>query len=228
VDVDDDFVLNTGDSITGELVGSRGAGSRLFTAQNTATGDRLSIRSTTGDEFEIVGYDSAAGLWNDGSALAYDPSSEDWSFGTLPNVNGENVATQPWADANLVNVEDTEITEQDGGSVGYNTFVPVGTFGLDDTEQLYVTRATLTKNGFNAACVSGVNLTIAVSNGDTVQVLSGDGTTMYDDEEGSPLAEYTNTTGGHVSVAIGIDNGHYGVGFGDDTSAYAGFSVRKY
>jgi hypothetical protein len=98
VDVDDDFVLNTGDSITGELVGSRAGDSRLFTAQNTTTGDRLSIRSTTGDEFEIVGYNSSAGVWNDGSALSYDPSSEDWSFGALPDVNGDTIATRTWVD----------------------------------------------------------------------------------------------------------------------------------
>lgn len=115
-----------------------------------------------------------------------------------------------------------------GGSVGFDTFVPIGTFGLDSSETLKVTWATLTKNGFDAPCDSGVTLKIAVSNGDTVDVLAGDGLTIYDDETGSPLAEYTNSTGGHVNVAIGIDNGHFGTGVGDDTSAYAGFIVRKY
>jgi hypothetical protein len=226
--INDDFVENTGDKVTGELTGERSTSSRVFTASDSATGDKLSLRIDGSDNFQLVGYDSSDGAWDYASALEYNPGTEDWDFGTLPSVNGDLIATQTYSDANYVNEEDTEISQQDGGSVGYNTFVPVGTFGLDDGEQLYVTRATLTKNGFDTACESGVNLTIAVSNGDTVQVLSGDGTTLYDDENGDPISQYTNSTGGHVSVAIGIDNGHYGTGFGDDTSAYAGFNVRKY
>jgi hypothetical protein len=150
------------------------------------------------------------------------------AFADAGHLHDSRYYTQSQVDTNFVEEVDFISTNQDGGSVGYQTFVPVATFGLDDGEEIRITDATLTKNGLDQACESGVNLTLATSDGNQQQILSGDGTTLFDDESGSPLASHENTSGSHISLAIGIDNGHFGTGFGDDTTAYAGFRVRKY
>lgn len=100
VDVDDDFLLNTGDRLTGELVGERGSSSRVFTASSSNSGDKLSLRVSGSDSFQLVGYDSSDGAWDYNSALTYNPGTSKWSFGSLPSVNGNNVATQSWVDSN--------------------------------------------------------------------------------------------------------------------------------
>jgi len=47
-------------------------------------------------------------------------------------------------------------------------------------------------------------------------ILSGDGSTIYDDETGNPLDSWTNDTGAAITVAIGVDNGHWNAGSGAD------------
>lgn len=137
-------------------------------------------------------------------------------------------------DANGAQLEYEWHSKQEGGTVSGGNFVPLGTFGLDDGESIIVTQATLTRDGFMEPCVSGVNLVIADENDEAdpanaspVTVLSGDGSTHYDDETGAPLAQYTNNSGGHLTVAIGLDNGHYGGGYGDAVSAFGGYIARK-
>jgi hypothetical protein len=99
VNVDDDFLLNTGDRLTGELVGERSGSSRVFTAAHSSTGDKLSMRISSNDTFQFVGYDSSDGAWDYNSALSYDPGTSKWSFGSLPSVNGNKVATQTWVES---------------------------------------------------------------------------------------------------------------------------------
>jgi hypothetical protein len=45
-------------------------------------------------------------------------------------------------------------------------------------------------------------------------VIDGDGATVHDDQTGSPLASYTNSSGGALTTAIGIDNGQFNAGTG--------------
>lgn len=45
-------------------------------------------------------------------------------------------------------------------------------------------------------------------------VLSGDGATVYDDQTGDPLASWTNSTGGALTTAVGVDNGNFNTGSG--------------
>jgi hypothetical protein len=98
--VDDDFLLNTGDTMSGELTASRTAGSRLFTAENADSGDRLSVQSEGDGDFLLVGYDSSAGTWETGSALEYSPGNGVWTFKSNPSVSGDLIATQTWVNAN--------------------------------------------------------------------------------------------------------------------------------
>ena len=147
LDVDDDFVLNAGDTMSGELIGERAASSRIFTASDSTSGDKFSLRVDGDSSFELVGYDSSAGTWNYASSLSYDPGNESWEFGTLPAVSGDNVATQSWvnASASVPNADDADTLdgfhaselglsiEEDGTSlVGNST-------GIDFTGHLNVT-----------------------------------------------------------------------------------------
>jgi len=100
VDVDDDFLLNTGDRVTGELVSERSSSSRAFTATDSSSGDKLSLRISGNNTFQLVGYDSSDGAWDYNSSLSYNPGTSRWSFGSLPSVNGNNLATQSWVDSN--------------------------------------------------------------------------------------------------------------------------------
>lgn len=105
VDIDDDFLLNTGDRVTGELVSERPASSRAFTATDSSTGDKLSLRVGGSNTFQLVGYDSSDGAWDYNSSLSYDPGSAKWKFGSLPSVNGNNIATQTWVDSQSSSVD---------------------------------------------------------------------------------------------------------------------------
>jgi hypothetical protein len=158
VDVDDDFLLNTGDRVTGELEGERSSGSRVFTATDSSNGDKLSLRVGGSNTFQLVGYDSSDGAWDYNSALTYDPGTANWSFGSLPSVNGNNMATQSWVNssadvpnadhadnanyANSAGNSDTVGGLQPGEVEHYssenNISVEAGQFAIaDDTGSLY-------------------------------------------------------------------------------------------
>lgn len=121
-------------------------------------------------------------------------------------------------------------SKQEGGTITEGSIVPIGTFGLAAGETLTVTQAMLTEDGFTTPCASGIDLVIApegaVDSTDTTTILSGDGLTLYDDETGDPLASYTNGTTGHQTVIIGLDNGNYNAGVGNDQPAFGGYIAR--
>jgi hypothetical protein len=116
--------------------------------------------------------------------------------------------------------------KQEGGTVDEGSIVPLFTYGLADGETVYVDQAMLTKDGFTTPCVSGVDLVLVPDGSANTTILSGDGTTLYDDESGNPLVSYTNTTGSHQTIMIGIDNGAYNNGYGNAVSAFGGYTVR--
>lgn len=67
---------------------------------------------------------------------------------------------------------------------------------------------------------TGLDLVIATLDGTgnatkVADVITGDGATVYINEEGDPLASYTNTTGDAVDIAVFVDNGNFGAGSGD-------------
>lgn len=115
----------------------------------------------------------------------------------------------------------------DGGVVAAGNYVPLGTCQLADGETFYVQQASLTQDGFNTAAATGITLVVHTSDGTTTTVLNGDGSSVYNDQTGNPLASYSNSTGGTVSLTIGIDNGHFTTGNGSDKQAFAGYIAYK-
>ncbi len=120
VDVEDDFLLNTGDRVTGELVSERSASSRAFTATDSSSGDKFSIRVSGTNTFQLVGYDSSDGAWDYNSALSYDPGNARWSFGSLPSVNGNNMATQSWVESSA-DVPNADYADNSGSLGGVSS-----------------------------------------------------------------------------------------------------------
>ena len=101
---------------------------------------------------------------------------------------------------------------------------------LDDGETLEVTEAALIQSDGEPA-PSGVDLIIASldnAGGGTSQVdiLQGDGTFVKGGQEGSPLASYTNNSGGVQTVMIAIDNGHFNAGSGSSADMFARAGVQ--
>ena len=93
-----------------------------------------------------------------------------------------------------------------------------------------MTHSTFTEDGFTTAAASGIDLIIAPetasSEADTTKILTGDGSTLYDDEPGTPLASYQNTSGTDQTVVISIDNGHFNTGTGNTTQAFSSYTAR--
>ena len=56
-------------------------------------------------------------------------------------------------------------------------------------------------------------------------ILTGDGTVL-DDQTGDPLATWTNSTGGGLTTAIGVDNGNFNSGTGADQDVVLGYKGR--
>lgn len=116
------------------------------------------------------------------------------------------------------------------GAVDTGDAANIYTTHLADGETLEVTEAALLQSDGEAS-PSGLNLVIATldnaGNG-TLQttIISGDGSTVHDDETGSPLASYANTSGGGQTVMIAMDNGHFGTGSGSSADMFARAGVQ--
>jgi hypothetical protein len=153
-------------------------------------------------------------------------SDGDGKVDNAVNADRATTADQVWdADARY-----DYFSNHDLGTVPDGDFVPLLTIGLDDGDTLEVTQATLTQNGFDTAAPLGINLIIAVKE-DTASpkttILSGDGSTLFDDVTGDPIVSYQNTSGSHQTAVIALNNGDFGQsGVGSDQVAQGGFIAR--
>jgi len=108
----------------------------------------------------------------------------------------------------------TEVAQQmEGAETGAVAAGDQGVLIVDhlaDGEKVRVQKAVLTTATVEAV-TSGVNLELVTfdnAGGYTVRetLISGDGSTVHDNETGSPLASYTNGTGSGQSVGVLVDN----------------------
>jgi hypothetical protein len=123
-------------------------------------------------------------------------------------------------------VTNETIVADDSGSVAAGNFGTVYLTEVLDGGTIEVTQAYLTLADGQPA-PSGCDLTIATLAGDgtgtsQTTLISGDGSTVYDDETGEPLGSYANTTGAAQTVAIGVDNGNFNAGSGSSQDIAAG------
>lgn len=181
--------------------------------------------------------------------LQYNPTSNAFEYAAPIDMGGENVSNVGAIDtasltANTSITDAAGVTHSgeladidDVGSGGNSdTAFPFNETGevnqgdagivistrLNDTESIEVTQIGIGLLG-KGSPPSGLNVILisldSTWNGtEQATVISGDGTSK-NDVTGSPIASYTNTTGGAQDVAIVVDNGQYsaaGTGSGEN------------
>lgn len=115
-------------------------------------------------------------------------------------------------DTATVDYEHTETFEgRESGNVSDTNQGVLVIDHLADGETVEVYKAVLL-NADGTAVATGVDLelvTLDNSGGFTSQttLISGDGSTVFDDETGSPLGSYSNSSGGGQTIAVLVDNG---------------------
>lgn len=95
---------------------------------------------------------------------------------------------------------------------------------VENGNELYVTQAALV-TGDGQAAPTDLDLIIATldnAGGGTEQatVVDSDGSTVFDDETGDPLANHQNSSGSAQTVGLLVDNGEFGAGSGSDQDHY--------
>jgi len=99
---------------------------------------------------------------------------------------------------------------QDGGSIASGEVGIVSEDGLGDGEGIDIYKCGLTTTD-GGAVASGVNMVVATLPGDgtyTQQgvLISGDGSTVFNEITGSPVVGYTNSSGSEQTVAVLVEN----------------------
>ncbi len=123
-------------------------------------------------------------------------------------------------------VTNETVVADESGSVSAGNLGTVFVTSVPDGSSIEFTQGYLALADGQAA-PSGVDLILATLAGDgtgtsQTTLISGDGSTVFDDETGSPLGSYSNTSGAAVTVALGVDNGNFNSGSGSAQDVIAG------
>lgn len=110
------------------------------------------------------------------------------------------------------NLDTHYVNESDGGRVGNGNAGLLFQTTLENNETITAYSYTFTAR--TNAAPSGTSLRLATLGDNTSRntLLSGDGATMYVDEE--TAVSYQNTSGATQTVGVVLDNGHFGTGTG--------------
>lgn len=116
------------------------------------------------------------------------------------------------------------------GKVSSGDVATVHITRLPDQQTISVDLATLIMSD-GQPVPSGVDLIIATldNNGGGSRrsvILSGDGSTVYDREVGSPIASYENISGAAQTVMVGVDNGNFNAGTATDQDIVASMVAK--
>lgn len=96
---------------------------------------------------------------------------------------------------------------------------------IPDGTTVSVNRGSMTQaNG--SALPTGIDLVIGnlTDNTSETTLISSDGSTVTDNQTGSPLGQYTNTSGTTKQIGIFVDNGNWNTGTGSSQTVQAGFT----
>lgn len=158
------------------------------------------------DWYEVggVGLELGIPVEDDGTTVLNPSYGLDHGRGLGVTDNGDGTTT--------LDYEHKEVFEgRESGSVSAGNQGVLIVDHLADQETVSVYKAALV-NADGSAVASGVNLELVTMDNAgafTVQstLIAGDGATVYDDETGSPLATYENTSGAGQTIAVLVDNG---------------------
>lgn len=210
----------------------------LFRSDGDKMGGVLNMANYTVENPRMLSYQSNAGQKTLAEMDTSSGASGD-AFSLDVKVGGtELIRTRANADGSG-GVQDSEVyvrgapigtgwfSKQEGGTISDGAVVPIGSLTVKPGETIEITQAMLTRDGFTTAADNGINLIVDGENRTYTNLITGDGSTLYSDERGSPnLYEAENTGSSDEVFMIGIDNGHYGSGRGTGTPAYGGYIAR--
>lgn len=187
------LVDTSGGSLTVTLPSSPSVGDNIFFADSARTWDTYSL-IVDGNGNNLIGNSSV------------EIDNLDWSFSLVFNGAQWVFSTQS-GDRNL-NLK--TVTAAESGSVPDTKLGIIAIDHLADQETLTVEKAVflLADGQPSPSGLDLVILTLDNSGGSTQQttILAGDDTSVFDDETGSPLSSYQNTSGSGQTVAIAVDN----------------------
>lgn len=197
-----------------------GAGRLLIEDDTSAT---LRMNSGT-QEVQLIGGD----LLDNADNILYDQSNawvpqERVEQGSGSGLDADTVDGQE-ASA-LGGFGDDDIATDSSGIVQNGEVGVMHITSVPNGSSLNITQAALLLSDGQAA-PSNLDLIIGTmdntgSGTSEVNIITGDGTTVYDDQTGSPLASYTNNSGSAQTVFIGIDNGQFNTGTGSNQEIFA-------
>jgi len=104
-----------------------------------------------------------------------------------------------------------KVNADESGTVSSASSGPIWTRRIADGETLEIRRGYLVIPD-GTAMPSGVDLSIITTDGSgnaifETALISGDGSTIFDDETGTPLGSYANTSGASKNAMVIVDNG---------------------
>jgi len=184
---------------------------------------------------ETIHGQSSKTIETDGGALVFTSDGTNWSLGGGGAGGGGGVtveddqtivtdpaealsagaglsATDDGDESATLDLEHAEVFEgRESGSVSDTNQGVLIVDNLPDRETVEIYKAVFL-NADGTPVASGADLelvTLDNSGGFTSRstILSGDGSTVYDDQTGSPLASYSNTSGGGQTIGVLVDNG---------------------
>lgn len=179
-----------------------GTTGRLFVATDTRT-----IYRDTGSAWEEIG-GTGVDVEDGGTAVLSPATGLDFGTDLAVTDNGDGTVSIDFTGGTGVNA--TTVTASESGSVAAATIGIVAIDHLADTETLSIDKAALLLADGQPA-PSGLDLEIhtmdnAGATTSRVTAITGDGATVHDDQTGSPLASYQNTSGAGQTVAVVVNN----------------------
>jgi len=176
---------------------------------------------TTADDLKW--YDADSGNWltpfpEDGGTFTGDVATGNSSL-----VGSVNSSTSP------IRIQQAFLdydwhNNQKFGTVADGDLMILGSFNIPDGGQLVTTQRMLMGDAFGSPVADGVDLIFTDGSSSLMTALSGDGSTVYEDDEG--VYQYSNQSGSAKQVAIAVDNGKFNAGAGSSVDVAAGFIAR--
>ncbi len=131
-------------------------------------------------------------------------------------------------DANSVKADGSSLTKKyfqssENGEAVTGSLSIVGIVGLDNNETMEVTQAAMIKHDLSPVS-SGIDLVLSTGTNKRDTLLSGDGSTIFGDE--NPGVTYTNTSGSSEVILVAVDNGHHNTGAGTNEKVHSSFIAK--
>jgi hypothetical protein len=206
------FVDTSSSAITVTLASADVAdGNRVIVADTASNASSNNITIDTGGGASIDGGSSITIDSDDGAAVVIS--------------DGTNWFTAGGGSGGGSGITNETIVADESGSVGNGNLGTIVATEVPNGGSIEITQGSLLLADGQPA-PSGCDLILATldgTGGGTSQttLISGDGTTVYRDQMGTPLGSYSNSSGSAQTVALAVDNGNFNAGSGSSQDVLA-------